>query len=93
MIPVLASTALLFASTFVLVFAFGFQSLSVTGGHPRSAFLASFLVGASQLVLFKLLPDASWIEVAAYLLGGPIGIVASMRVHARLFRPEAPTPE
>ena len=74
----------LFASTFVLVFALGFQSLSVNNGHFRMAFFNSFLIGSGQMVLFKLAPTASWTEIAAFLLGGPFGITASMWAHPRL---------
>ena len=71
----------LFASTFVLVFALGLQSLNVNGGHYRAAFLTSFAIGAANLVLFKLTPEAGGIEIAAFLSGGPIGIVCAMRAH------------
>ncbi len=77
------NAVILFASTFVLVFALGLQSLNVNGGHVRAAFFTSFLIGASNMVLLKLGPDASAIEMAAYLAGGPIGIVFSMWVHRR----------
>lgn len=73
----------LFGSTFVLVFALGFQSLNVNGGHYALAFATSFAIGLSNLVLFKLVPQATLPEMAAYLSGGPIGIVASMWVHRR----------
>lgn len=78
--------AVLFASTFVSVFALGFQSLNVNGGHYRAAFLTSLLIGASTLWLYRLLPEASLTEVIAYLLGGPFGIVASMWAHRRFLR-------
>jgi hypothetical protein len=82
-----ALTALaLFTSTFVLVFALGFQSQNVTFGHYRSAFFTSFAIGISNLVLFKLAPDATMLEAAAFISGGPLGIVASMWAHRRLFR-------
>ena len=71
----------LFVSTFVLVFALGLQSLNVNGGHYRAAFINSFLIGAAQMVLLKLGPNAGWVEIAAYLSGGPFGIVASMHFH------------
>lgn len=76
----------LLASTFGLVFALGLQSLNVNGGHMRLAFLTSFAIGAANLVLYKLAPDASGIEIAAYLIGGPLGIVAAMRAHPHLVR-------
>lgn len=77
---------LIFISTFFLVFALGFQSLNVNGGHYKAAFLTSFLIGTSNLVLFKTVPDASWIEMAAYLGGGPFGIVASMWAHEKYMK-------
>lgn len=73
----------LFASTFVLVFALGFQSLNVNNGHYLAAALTSFVIGAMQMVLLKLGPDASAIEIAAFIGGGPLGIMASMVVHRR----------
>lgn len=78
---------LLFASTFAVVFALGLQSLNVNGGHRLMAFVTSFAIGASNLVLFKVLPGpTAWMEIAAYLLGGPFGIVASMLAHPHLVR-------
>lgn len=76
----------LFCSTFALVFALGLQSLNVNGGHYRAAFVTSALIGIANLVLFKLAPDANGVEIAAYLAGGPLGIVCSMHAHRRLVR-------
>jgi hypothetical protein len=79
--------ALLFCSTFVVVFALGLQSLNVNGGHRLLAVLTSFLIGTSNLVLFKVMPGpTNALEIAAYLLGGPLGIVASMAAHPCLVR-------
>lgn len=76
----------LFASTFVLVFALGSQSLNVNNGHYLLAALTSFVIGAGQMVLYKLAPEAGWSEIAAYLCGGPLGIVCSMFAHPHLVR-------
>ncbi len=73
----------LFASTFALVFFLGLQSLNVNGGHYWAAFFTSFGIGIGNLLLFKLAPNATGIEIAAFLGGGPLGIIASMRVHRR----------
>lgn len=78
------SALYLLASTFGLVFALGLQSQLVNNGHYVSAFLNSLLIGSCNLVLFKLAPNASGFEVAAYLAGGPFGIVASMLVYRRI---------
>lgn len=70
----------LLVSTFLLVFFLGLQSLIVNAGHRTLAFLNSFAIGSANLALFKLAPDASGIEIAAYLCGGPFGIVVAMGV-------------
>jgi hypothetical protein len=87
MTATISSAALLFAATFGVVFALGLQSLNVNGGHRLMAFLTSFCIGAANLVLFKVLPaQTDALQVAAYLLGGPLGILASMSVHPYLAR-------
>lgn len=84
------SALFLLASTFGLVFALGLQSQLVNNGHHVGAFFNSLAIGACNLVLFKLAPDASGLEVAAYLAGGPFGIVASMAVYRRIQRRKSP---
>lgn len=73
----------LFASSFVTVFALGFQQQNVTGRHYWAAFFTSFLIGGSQIFLWSTMPGADVWQVAATLIGGPFGIVASMWVHRR----------
>ena len=80
------TAAALLLSTYALVFAIGLQSLNVNGGHYRAAFLTSLAIGGSNLVLFKLAPNASGLEIAAYLAGGPLGIVSAMRAHPYIVR-------
>jgi len=78
----MTTALLLFAATFCVVFALGLQSLNVNGGHRLAAALTSFLIGTSQLYLFKVLPGPTdALQVACYLLGGPLGIVCSMVAH------------
>lgn len=73
----------LFAATYVLVFFLGLQNLHVVGGHYKSAFITSVGIGACQMILLKLGPDASATEIAAFLAGGPFGIVTSMWIYRR----------
>lgn len=80
----------LFVAAFVSVFALGFQSLNVNHGHYRLAFLTSFAIGGGQLVLMRYVPDASLTQIVATLLGGPLGIIASMHVHHHLVRLKKP---
>jgi hypothetical protein len=75
------TAALLFASTFVLVFALGMQQFNIAGGHYRAAFLTSVAIGAANMLMLKLGPEASPLEICAYMAGGPFGIVASMHLH------------
>lgn len=77
---------LLLASTFALVFCLGLQSQLVNNGHRLAAFFNSLAIGSANLVLFKLAPDATGWQVAAYLAGGPFGIVASMAAYRHLKR-------
>ena len=73
------------ASTFGVVLALGLQSLSVNSGHRLFAFFNSLVIGAFNLALLKLVPVASEpLEFAAYLVGGPVGIVTAMALHPRL---------
>lgn len=76
----------LFVSTFVLVCALGLQSLNVNRGHYWWAFFTSFLISAAQMVLLKLAPDATWLEIAGYMSGGPFGIVTAMHLQPWLTR-------
>jgi hypothetical protein len=77
----------LLASTFGVVFFLGFQSLCVNSGQYWLAALNSLIIGTFNLLLFKMAPQVSGIgETAAYLLGGPIGIVCAMLAHRALAR-------
>jgi hypothetical protein len=74
----------LFASSFLTVFALGFQQQNVTGNHYGAAFFTSFLIGGGQLGILKMVPNTDDpLMVAAYLMGGPLGIIASMVAHRR----------
>ena len=84
---------LLFFSTFVTVLALGIQSLNVNGGHRWWAMATSLFIGTGNLVLLKTLPgETSWLELAAYLAGGPAGIVSAMALHPLLVRVYAKEP-
>lgn len=74
---------ILFASTFVTVFALGFQSQNVNQGHYWAAAITSLFIGGATLVLYKILPEATVTQSAAYLLGGVTGITSSMWAHRR----------
>jgi hypothetical protein len=81
------TAALLFLSTYAVVFALGAQSLFVNRGRYLAAFGNSFAIGTAHLALYKLAPDSAGVEVAAYLCGGPLGIVSAMYLFRHLQRP------
>lgn len=76
----------LFGSAFTTVFALGFQQQNVIHRHFRSAALTSFAIGASQIYLWRTLPDANWSEIISTLMGGPVGIIAAMWLHPKLLK-------
>lgn len=76
----------MFCSTFMLVFALGLQSLNVNGRHYIAAFFTSFAIGGGNIILFKLTPGANGVEIFAFMIGGPFGIIASIWVHPRVVR-------
>lgn len=76
----------LFASTFIVVFALGAQSLLVNNGYYTGAFVNSLVIGSCNMVLLKLGPDASTSQQIAFIAGGPFGIVSAMWVLRHLHR-------
>lgn len=79
------TAALLFFATFALVSLLGLQQLTVERGHKLAAFITSPLISGAYLVLFKLLPGPTDLfQIAMHMLGGALGIVASMVVHPYL---------
>ncbi len=77
----------LYLASFVVVFALGFQQMNVVASMYRMAFATSLVIGVSQLVQFKLLPQPTgWLDVAGYLLGNACGIVCAMKAHPALMR-------
>jgi len=83
---------ILFFSCAASVFALGFQSQNVNQGHYLAAAITSLAIGIGHLALYRLMPGAGTTEIAAFLLGGPIGITTSMWAHRRtLGKPRTPT--
>lgn len=80
------TAALLFVSTLALVMALGAQSLFVNNGCYIPAACNSFAIGTGQLILYKLAPDASGLEILGFLTGGPVGIVIVMYLLRRYHR-------
>lgn len=52
----------------------------------KAAFMTSFAIALSNLILFKTVPQAGAFEIAAYLLAGPFAIICSMAAHDRFMK-------
>jgi hypothetical protein len=76
----------LFASAFTTVFSLGFQQQNVIHRHFKSAAITSFVIGASQIFLWRTLPDATIGQMIATLCGGPVGIIAAMWLHPKILK-------
>ncbi|MBY6104892.1 hypothetical protein KUW19_00150 [Ferrimonas balearica] len=81
--------AILFLAQFLTVYLLGIQSLMVRDGNQLGAAGGSVLIGLSQFQLFGIVPvvyqQGLWSsDAAAFLLAGPLAIVASIRTHPRL---------
>lgn len=74
---------ILFLSTFFLVLALGLQSQFVNNGHYVAAFTNSLMISLGQLGALQIVHAGAPLEYAAYLLGGPLGIVTSMYAYRR----------
>jgi len=72
---------LLFCSSAVMVTLLVIQSRLNIHGRNRLAAVNSVLIGLSQLVLWKIMPDANTTEVIAFIAGGPIGNIIAQRVN------------
>lgn len=63
----------LFTSQYVCVLLLVMQSINNNHGRTAMAMLTSVGIGVVQLLNFKLLPDATWTEMLAWLIAGPLG--------------------
>lgn len=75
------SASIVFASTFLTVFALGLQSLNVNQGHYIAAAATSAAISSGHLWLYRVMPDPSALDLVGYYLGGIVGITASMWFH------------
>lgn len=76
---------LLFFSSFTIVFAIAFQQHNVHCRRYRLAVANALLIDALHLVLLKMGTTATFLEMSAFLVGGPLGTIAAMWLNDRLF--------
>lgn len=78
----------LFGGAFAIVFALSFQQHHVHCRRFNLAFLNSFVIGVLNLLMLKLGSQATPSEMTAYITGGPLGTLAAMWAHDRMFSSE-----
>lgn len=77
---------IIFFATFSLVFALGFQNLTLIRGHYKTAVVNSIFISAANLAILKFVPEAnSFYDYVAFMTGGPFGIAFSIYAHNRFF--------
>lgn len=82
----LLALSLLFFSQFSVVFLLGFQSQTVRDNKHLQAAITSSLIGASQLLQWKVMPKANALEMFVWWTAGPAAIVLSMYFYTWLRR-------
>ncbi|MDE3022708.1 MAG: hypothetical protein KGI54_12760 [Pseudomonadota bacterium] len=86
---VMGNAASLFFGSFFLAFMIGIQNLNISSGRYIAVFLTSVMISGLNLIVLKQAPNASWIEMLAYVSGGPLGMVSGMWFHNRVVGQEA----
>lgn len=71
------SELLLFVSQFVVVLLLVVQSINNNHGRIFWGAVTSLFIGIAQIATFKLLPDASWTQAAAWVAAGPLANVVA----------------
>jgi hypothetical protein len=81
-----AEAAVVFASSFALVFVYGFQSRTVQAGRYGLAFACSSLIGVMQAIVTRAaVGDDLMTFLLCNCLGGSFGIVASIWVYQHFY--------
>lgn len=74
----------LFAGSFSIVCALGFQQQNILRRRHLMAMLNATLIGTLNLLMLKLAPQASPSEMLAFVAGEPLGTFAALWLNGRL---------
>lgn len=74
----------LFLSAFATVFLLVFQQQNTIHRARWLGSITSIAIGAAQLTLWRIVPDASITQLAAAIIGGPAGYNAALSAHPRI---------
>lgn len=79
------SSVMILLFSVILVTLLGIQSLSLNRNLKWVASINSFMVNLSQLLILKTMPGpTSKLDIACYLIGGPIGVNLAMWVFPKV---------
>ena len=73
-----ADSLLLFVATLVQVFMIAMQSIQIIKNQPLKAALCASFVAASNVVIFKMVPQASMDTLLTYVSANAIGVPLAM---------------
>ena len=76
---------LLFLCSFFIVFTLGYQQHNVHYRRYQAAFVNSIFIEVMNLLVLRLGPSASPVEMVAFLIGGPLGSVAAIWLNGKVF--------
>jgi hypothetical protein len=71
---------LLFFSTLVQVFMIAMQSIAIIKNKPVLAAVCASLIASANVVALKIVPDASGITIAGYIIANAIAVPLAMWV-------------
>lgn len=75
-------------ATFTLAFAKTFQMKNIVAGHVKSAFFMSWLVTGLGVADVSFIVMAGWWALLSTGIGGSIGVVISMKMHSKIYKPK-----
>lgn len=78
------SALLLFFGSFFIVLALGFQQHNVHYRRYQAAFVNGIFIGILNLLVLRLGPSAAPLEMAAFLMGGPLGSIAAIWLNGKV---------
>ena len=75
---------LLFFGSFFLVFALGFQQSNVQHRRYQAAFVNGLFIGVMNLLVLRIGPSATTMEMIAFLIGGALGSAAAIWFNSKI---------
>lgn len=75
-----------FAVTFISVFLKGFQHKNVIGGHLKSVWVTSWVMGAFEVASITLIVAGGWTIAISVGMGASFGMVSAIILHDRIYK-------